>query len=130
VLLFVVGVILMGGKRWQRDVVGLDDLDHELVEIFGITIIGGMEDVEGMLDLELESPADDRDVSVAVRGDGVFADDLGRGDLGISLLEHDLRVADLLRPLADDRARIFLGPGRDGRLVAHVPGLFRTAGRR
>ena len=67
---------------------------------------------------ELRSPSDDRDVGVALQGDRVLGNDLGRGNPGISFLERRLRVDDLLRPLADNRPGIFSGLDETLRLPA------------
>ena len=56
VLLLVVAVLLVRRKLGQRDVVCLDDLGHEFVIVFGISVVRGVVNVQCMLDLRVAKP--------------------------------------------------------------------------
>ena len=109
VLLLVVAVLLIGREHGQGDVVRLDDLGHELVVILGITIVRGVVEVHGVLDVEDRCPADHGDVGISRERDRILGGDLGGCHRGLPLLELGGRVLDLLGPLADDE--LVLGRG-------------------
>ena len=52
VLLLVVGVFLVRRELGQGDAIGFDDLGHELVQVFGVTLIRGVVKVHRVLDRE------------------------------------------------------------------------------
>jgi hypothetical protein len=101
VLFLIVTVGLVVGELGQGDVVGLDDLIHELVVVLGVAIVGGTVEFQRLLDLKDGGLADDCDVGVALEGDVILGGDLGRALAG-SLLQLGGGVADVLGSLADD----------------------------
>ena len=64
-LFLVVAVLLVLREYGQGDVVGLDDLVHELTVVLGITIIFGVVKINGVFDVADRYLADDSDISVA-----------------------------------------------------------------
>ena len=109
VLFFVVTELLIRGEYGKGDVVSLDDFGHELVVILGIAVIGGVVKIHGVLDRQDGRLADDRNVRVALDGDVVFFDDLGRRDLSTPFLKLIGRVANVGSSSADDRPGLVRG---------------------